>query len=159
MPEELVFTSTPFASGESIPREFTCDGTDISPPLEWDFVPATAESIVLIVDDPDAPGQTFTHWVLFNLPGDTTSLSRGADVTSDFADADPTPKEGQNDFGDAGYGGPCPPPGDGPHRYFFRLYALDTVLDLEQGAPKEQVADAMDGHVIDETDRMGTYER
>jgi Raf kinase inhibitor-like YbhB/YbcL family protein len=129
MPEELTLTTTSFASGESIPREFTCEGTDISPPPEWNPVPATTESIVLIVDDPDAPGQTFTHWVLFSLPGGTTRLPREVDSATYFADADPTPKEGQNDFGDANYG-PCPPPGDGPHRYVFRLYALDTVDDL-----------------------------
>lgn len=159
MPEDPAFTTAPFASGETIPREYTCEGIDLSPAPEWASVPDTEESLVLIVDDPDAPGQTFTHWMLFNLPGDATRLPRGVDVAARFADADPTPREGGNDFGDVGYGGPCPPPGDGPHRYFFRLYALDTVLDLDRGATKEQVADAMDGHVIAETDRMGTYER
>ena len=159
MPEELIFTTAPFASGESIPHEYTCEGTDISPALEWAFGSDEAESLVLIVDDPDAPGQTFTHWVLFNLPGDTTSLPRGVEVGVHYVDANPIPHEGKNDFGDVGYDGPCPPPGDGPHRYFFRLYALDTVLDLGSGASKEQVADALDGHVIDATERTGTYER
>jgi len=159
MPDEMTITTAPFAAGESIPREFTCEGTNVSPALDWSDVPAGAESLTLIVDDPDAPGQTFTHWVLFNLPGDTTRLPRDLSVTTHFSDASPTPAEGKNDFGDRGYGGPCPPPGDGPHRYFFRLYALDTVLDLDEGATKKQVLDAMDGHVIGETDRMGTYER
>lgn len=159
MPGTLTFTAPPFASGTPIPREYTCEGDDVSPALGWTPVPEGTESLALIVDDPDAPGQTFTHWVLFNLPGDTTSLSRDLDVEAEFAGQDPSPQEGANDFGDIGYGGPCPPPGDGAHRYFFRLYALDTVLDLEQGATKEQVTDAMDGHVLDETTLVGTYER
>lgn len=159
MSEEFTFTSFPFAPGDSIPREHTCEGADLSPGLRWTSVPDGTETLALIVDDPDAPGQTFTHWVLFNLPGDTTSLSRNLDVDTEFADAEPTPREGANDFGDVGYGGPCPPPGDGAHRYFFRLYALDTTLDLEQGATKEQVTDAMDGHVVGQADLVGTYER
>lgn len=159
MSKELRFTSSPFASGDAIPREYTCEGADVSPALQWTPVPEGTETIALIVDDPDAPGQTFTHWVLFNLPGDVTHLPRDVDIDTEFAGQEPSPKEGGNDFGDLGYGGPCPPPGDGAHRYFFRLYALDTVLDLEQGATKKQVTDAMDGHVLDETDLVGTYER
>lgn len=159
MSNSLAFSEFPFASGESIPSEYTCEGANVSPSLKWTGGPEEAESIVLIVDDPDAPGQTFTHWVLFNLPGDAKRLPREVEIESNFADADPEPQEGANDFGDIGYGGPCPPPGDGPHRYFFRLYALDTVLDLESGATKEQVTDAMDGHVLDHTELMGTYER
>lgn len=156
MSEELTFTSSPFASGDAIPTEYTCEGEDVSPALRWSPVPDGVETIAVIVDDPDAPGQTFTHWVLFNLPGDTTSLSRNLDVDTEFADTEPNPREGANDFGDVGYGGPCPPPGDGAHRYFFRLYALDTTLDLEHGATKEQVTDAMDGHVVGQTDLVGT---
>lgn len=159
MPNELAFTSSPFSPSESIPTEFTCEGADVSPSLEWAHVPDGTEGLALIVDDPDAPGQTFTHWVLFNIPGDQRSLPRDVDVDSHFADADPTPREGVNDFNDVGYSGPCPPPGHGPHRYFFRLYALDTVLDLERGAPKAQVMDVMNGHILDETDLVGTYER
>lgn len=159
MPNDLAFTSFPFPPGETIPSEYTCEGEDVSPSLEWMHLPDGTESIALIVDDPDAPGQTFTHWVLFNLPADRTVLPRDVDVTSQFSDADPTPSEGVNDFNDVGYAGPCPPPGDGPHRYFFRLYALDTVLDLERGATKAQVTDAMDDHILDETDLVGTYER
>lgn len=159
MSEELTFTSSPFASGEAIPREHTCEGEDLSPGLRWTPAPDETETIALIVDDPDAPGQTFTHWVLFNLPGDLTHLPRDVGVDAEFAGQDPSPQEGANDFGDLGYGGPCPPPGDGAHRYFFRLYALNTALDLEQGATKEQVTDAMDGHVLGQTDLMGTYER
>lgn len=159
MPNDLQFTSFPFAPSESIPSEYTCEGADVSPSLEWTHVPDETKSLALIVDDPDAPGQTFTHWVLFNLPGDVMLLPRGVDVNTKFSDASLTPLEGTNDFGDVGYGGPCPPPGDGPHRYFFRLYALDTGLDLGRGASKTQVTDAMDGHVLDETDLVGTYER
>lgn len=159
MAEILTLTSAPFDSGETIPSEYTCEGADVSPALEWTHVPTDTDSFTLIVDDPDAPGQTFTHWVFFNIPGAATSLPRNIDVDAEFPDADPAPREGANDFGDVGYGGPCPPPGDGPHRYFFRLYALDTALDLEAGASKTQVTDAMDGHVLAETDLMGTYER
>ena len=159
MPEDFTFTSAPFDAGAPIPTEYTCEGDDVSPSLEWAPTPEGTESLTLIVDDPDAPGQTFTHWVLVDLPGDTTRLPRGVDAGAAFADAAPTPTEGTNDFGDVGYGGPCPPPGDGEHRYFFRLYALDAPLDLETGASKAQVTDAMDGHVLDETDLIGTYER
>lgn len=159
MPDDLRFTSFPFSPSESIPSEYTCEGADVSPSLEWTRVPDGTESIALVVDDPDAPGQTFTHWVLFNLPGDATRLPKDVDLDAEVADQDLSPREGANDFGDVGYGGPCPPPGDGPHRYFFRLYALDTVLDLERGASKAQVTDALNGHVLDETDLVGTYER
>ena len=159
MPDPLRFTSAPFDANEPIPREYSCEGDDVSPALEWTGVPDGTESLVLLVDDPDAPGQTFTHWVLFNLPPTTARLPKGIDVKAAFAGQDPTPQEGKNGFGDMGYGGPCPPPGDGPHRYFFRLYALDTVLDLNRGASKAQVNDAMNGHALDDTDRVGTYER
>jgi Raf kinase inhibitor-like YbhB/YbcL family protein len=159
MSNDLRFTSFPFAPSDPIPREYTCEGEDVSPALEWAHVPDGAESLVLIVDDPDAPGQTFTHWVLFNLPGDATGLPRDVTVDAEFSDRVPSPQEGANDFGDVGYGGPCPPPGDGAHRYFFRLYALDTTLDLDRDASKAQVNDAMNGHVLDETDLVGTYER
>lgn len=151
MPNDLRFTSFPFNPSESIPSEYTCEGDDVSPSLEWTHVPDGTESIALIVDDPDAPGQTFTHWVLFNLPGDTTRLTRNVDIDAEFADQTPSPQQGVNDFSDVGYGG--------PHRYFFRLYALDTVLDLDRGASRTQVTDAMDGHILDETDLVGTYER
>lgn len=159
MANDFAFTSFPFSPGEPIPTEYTCEGDDLSPSLEWVHAPDGTESVALLVDDPDAPGQTFTHWVLFNLPPDASTLPRGVDVADHFSGADPTPQEGINDFSDIGYGGPCPPPGDGPHRYFFRLYALDTVLDLDRGATKQQVTDAMDGHILDETDLVGTYER
>lgn len=159
MGSDLAFTSTPFGSEDSIPTQYTCEGEDVSPALEWTDVPDNADTLTLIVDDPDAPGQTFTHWVLFNVPGNATSLPGDLEVDAEFAHADPVPREGANDFGDAGYGGPCPPPGDGPHRYFFRLYALDTTLDLEQGTTKDRVIEAMNDHVVAETTLMGTYQR
>lgn len=159
MSNGLTFTSYPFEPGDSIPTEYTCEGADVSPPLAWGHVPGDAESLTLIVDDPDAPGQTFTHWVLFNLPPGETQLARDLDLDRHLGETEPSPVEGANDFGDTGYGGPCPPPGDGPHRYFFRLYALDTTLELGPGASKAQVTDAMDGHVLDETELLGTYER
>lgn len=159
MPDDLRFTSFPFTPSESIPQTYTCEGNDVSPSLEWTHVPDGTESIALIMDDPDAPGQTFTHWVLFNLPGDARRLPRALDVAAEFGERSLSPQEGANDFGDIGYGGPCPPPGDGPHRYFFRLYALDAVLDLDRGASKSQVTAAMNGHVLDETDLVSTYER
>lgn len=159
MARDLAFTSTPFGSEDSIPTQYTCEGEDVSPALGWTDVPENADTLTLIVDDPDAPGQTFTHWVLFNVPGNATSLPRDLEVDAEFAHADPVPREGANDFGDVGYGGPCPPPGDGAHRYFFRLYALDTRLDLDEGATKERVTDTMNDHVVAETTLMGTYQR
>lgn len=159
MSDELQFTELPFSPYDTVPTEYTCEGDDVSPALEWIGVPSGTESFVLIVDDPDAPGQTFTHWVLFNIPGDETELPRDVDVETEFAGTTPSPREGVNDFGSVGYGGPCPPPGHGEHRYFFRLYALDTVLDLNAGVAKSEVRDAMGGHVLDETDRVGTFER
>lgn len=159
MPDDLHFTTAPFLSGETIPREYTCEGADVSPELEWAGAPTDTETFAIIVDDPDAPGQTFTHWVLFNIPGTATSVPQELDVETHFGDADPIPAEGKNDFGDVQYGGPCPPPGDGPHRYVFRLFALGSVLSLNAGASKEQVQNAMDGHVLDDTQLIGTYER
>lgn len=156
---DFSFTRFPFDPGESIPTEYTCDGNDVSPPLEWAGAPEDAQTFALIVDDPDAPGRTFTHWVCFNIPGDTTRLTRGVDIEEQFGDAATRPGEGVNDFGNMAYGGPCPPRGDDPHRYFFRLYALDTTLDLAAGASRQQLVDAMEGHVLAETDLVGTYGR
>lgn len=142
-------TSGAFNSGDPIPERFTCEGENVSPPLTIEGVPDGAESLVLIVDDPDAPAKTFVHWVAYNVSPDTTVFSEDQEVET----------EGVNDFGNSGYGGPCPPPGHGVHHYHFRLYALDIELDLESGATKKQVTQAMDGHVLAETDLMGTFER
>lgn len=159
MPNDFQFQNAPFSSGETIPTEYTCEGDDVSPSLRWIHPPEGMRSFALVVDDPDAPGQTFTHWVLFNIPSDATHLPRDVEVETEFADQDVPPREGVNDFTEIEYGGPCPPPGDDPHRYFFRLYALDTKFDLDRGATKEQLTDAMDGHILDETDLIGTYQR
>ena len=130
-----------------------------SPPLAWSTPPEGTQSLALIVDDLDAPGKTFVHWVLFNLPPDIEALQHNFNAAEQLATRTPMPAEGTNDFGDLGYGGPCPPPGDGPHGYVFRLYALDTALDLGAGATKAQLTSAMDGHILAETNLRGTYER
>lgn len=152
-------TSASFGPNTSIPGMFTCEGDGVSPQLAWNDPSEEAETFVVIVDDPDAPGRTFVHWVLFNLPSDCRELPRDLDIDVHFEDSSPQPVEGVNDFGDIGYGPPCPPTGDGPHGYSFRLYALDTTLDLGPGADKKQVTQAMDGHVVDEANLVGSFER
>jgi len=153
------FTETPFPASGPIPAEYTCDGANVSPALAWTAPPAGTESLVLVVDDPDAPGtEAFTHWVIFNLSPDTTSLPRNC-ASGDLRGADGArPAEGVNDFGDVGYGGPCPPRGE-DHRYVFSLAALDTTLSLGEGAGPDAVAAAMKGHVIAEAEVVGTYQR
>ncbi len=151
----ITMTSPAFESGGPIPEIHTCDGEDLSPPLEWTGVPDSAKSLALICDDPDAPVGTWVHWVLFNLPPDTTSLPQGLPAT----EVTPTGgTHGTNDFKRLGYGGPCPPRG-GPHRYFFKLYALDATLGLKAGATKKQAMKAMEGHILAQGQLMGTYKR
>jgi hypothetical protein len=144
-----------FDHGKTIPRKHTCDGPDLSPPLEWSGVPAGAQSFALICDDPDAPMGTWVHWVLYDLPADTRSLQEGVPTTETLPRGG---AQGRNDFGRIGYGGPCPPPGR-PHRYFFKLYALDARVNLAPGATKEELVRAMKGHVLDQAELMGTYGR
>ncbi len=151
----LKLTSTAFSEGGEIRREHTCDGADISPPLSWTDPPPGTESLALICDDPDAPRGTWVHWVLYDLPGDLTSLPQGLDTSPSLQEGW---RQGRNDFGRTGYGGPCPPPGPA-HRYFFRLYALDGSLDLEAGAAKAQVLEAMEGHILAQVELMGRYAR
>jgi len=141
--------STAFADGAPIPKKHTADGADVSPPLAWSDVPAGTQSFALICDDPDAPRGTWVHWVLLDLPAQTAALPEGV------RDAG---VDGRNDFGKPGYGGPAPPHGK-PHRYFFKLYALDRDLKLSAGASKAQVETAMQGHVLDQAQWMGTYQR
>lgn len=153
----MELTSPAFAHGGTIPRTYTCDGRDVSPPLQWRNVPKSARSLVLIVDDPDAPDpraprMTWVHWVLFDIPPTATGLPEA--VASDALP--PGTREGLNDWKRTGYGGPCPP--IGRHRYFFKLYALDTVLGLERPT-KAQVEAAMRGHVLAEAVLVGTYQR
>jgi Raf kinase inhibitor-like YbhB/YbcL family protein len=147
--------STAFAHGSPIPKKHTADGPDVSPPLAWSEVPAGTQTFALICDDPDAPRGTWVHWVLFNLPAETTSLPEKMPATKTL----PTgAKHGTNDFKKPGYGGPSPPPGK-PHRYFFKLYALDAPLQLAEGATKAQAEQAMKGHILEEAQWMGTYVR
>jgi Raf kinase inhibitor-like YbhB/YbcL family protein len=146
--------SSAFVHKQSIPSQYTCDGRDISPPLAWDEPPAGTRSLVLICDDPDAPGKTWVHWVVYNLPPEVRSLPEN--VPQD----NPLPKgalQGINDFGTTTYGGPCPP--SGTHRYFFKLYALDRVLELPKGATKAQVESAMKGHILAQAELIGHYHR
>ncbi len=151
----IELTSTAFQSGATIPKQFTGDGADRSPPLKWSEPPSGTKSLALICDDPDAPRGTWVHWVLFNLPSQIRELEEGV-LTKETLDNGA--KQGKNDFGKIGYGGPAPPKGK-PHRYFFKLYALDVAVDLPPGASKSQLLDAMKGHVLAEGQLMGKYER
>lgn len=146
--------STAFQEGGMIPKVYTCDGKDISPPLSWSGVPVEAKSLALIMDDPDAPRGTWVHWVLFNLPPDTKGLS---EKTPPSASLSGGAKHGKNSWPKLGYGGPCPP--SGTHRYYFKVYALDTVLNLKDGSTKEQLLKAMEGHILAEGQLMGKYAR
>lgn len=150
----LELTSIAFSEGQPIPARYTCTGEDISPPLAWRGAPPGTQSFALIMDDPDAPGRTWVHWVVFNLPASATGLP--AAIRSD-GDLPGEAVHGQNSWRRNDYGGPCPP--SGTHRYFFKLYALDTTLDLAPGATKQQVLDALAGHVLAEGQLMGTYKK
>lgn len=151
---EVNMTSTAFEEGGMIPNRYTCDDEDISPPLAWASVPEGTKSIALICDDPDAPMGTWVHWVLFNLPPDLTALPEA--VPSDSI-LDNGGKHGTTDFGRVGYGGPCPP--SGTHRYYFKLYALDTEIALDPGATKSRLLKAMEGHILAQGQLMGRYKR
>ena len=151
---ELRLTSTAFKEGEGIPRGYTCDGANVSPPLEWTGVPKTAKTIAIIADDPDAPAGTWVHWVLYNLPADGLGLIENTPQTETLNGGG---AQGKNDFGKTGYGGPCPPAGT--HRYFFKFYALDSELTLKPGATRAEVEQAMEGHIIGRAQLMGTYSR
>ena len=150
----LEITSSAFSEGEMIPARCTCDGSDVSPELSWSGVPKTAKSLALICDDPDAPMGTWVHWVLFNIPADAVGLP--AEIPSS-ATLENGARHGTNDFRRLGYGGPCPP--GGTHRYFFKLYTLDTELNLDTGITKAQLVEAMQGHILAEAQLMGKYKR
>ena len=145
----MQITSPEFEDGDDIPLTHTCEGEDISPPLEISDIPENTKSLVIIVDDPDAPGQTWTHWLLWNIPPDTEVIEE--DIVPDEA------VRGLNDFDQLDYGGPCPP--SGMHRYFFRLYALDKMLLLKEGASRDDLENAMNGHIIEEVELVGTYSK
>jgi len=151
----LELTSEAFAAQETIPETFTCDGEDISPPLSWNAPPDATRSLVLIMDDPDAPVGTWVHWVLFNIPDDQRAVPENVLAEDQLSDGS---LHGSNSWRRSDYGGPCPPSGS-THRYIFKLYALDTQLELEAGATKQQVLDAMDGHVLAYGELVGTYSR
>lgn len=148
-------TSSAFANGGTIAKNYTCDGPDLSPPLAWTGAPAGAQSFALIADDPDAPAGTWVHWILYNLPRTAKELSEG--VKKEEQSPDGT-QQGRNDFHKIGYNGPCPPPGK-PHRYFFNLYALGGKLSLKPGATKAEVESAMKGHVLAQAELVGKYGR
>jgi Raf kinase inhibitor-like YbhB/YbcL family protein len=146
--------SSAFSANDLIPPKYTCDGQDISPPLSWDEPPVGTQSLALIVDDPDAPGRIFVHWVLYDIPPQVRQL------TEKIAPQKTLPNggiQGKNDFGKLGYGGPCPP--SGIHRYFFKLYALDRPLELASAATKDQLEAAMDGHILAAAELIGRYAR
>ncbi len=150
----MELTTSSFRDGR-IPPEFTCDGGDRSPQLAWTAPPATARSLALIVTDPDAPGGTFVHWVLYNLPVSLHELPTGVPTQAQLADGS---RQGRNGFGNIGYGGPCPP-GHSTHRYIFDLYALDAPLTLPPGATREQAESAMQGHIQAHAQLTGRYSR
>ena len=145
---DLEISSDAFSDGGPIPQRHTCEGENISPPLAWS-APPEARSMALILDDPDAPSGTFVHWLAWGIDPGAGGLAEGQAA----------PVEGTNGFGDTGYGGPCPPPGHGPHRYFFRLHALDSELDLPPAASREELEAALEGKVLGTAELVGTYER
>lgn len=151
---KMQITSTAFAEGRPIPQKYTAQGEDVSPPLQWTGAPPQTKSFALICEDPDAPMGTFTHWVIFNLPAAATGLPENVAKTGSLPDGS---KQGQNSFRNIGYNGPAPPRGK-PHRYFFKVYALDAMLTLDAGAGKGDLLDAMNGHVLATGQLMGTYQ-
>lgn len=145
---KMKITSSAFQEGAEIPSKFTCDGADTSPPLQIADIPSEAKSLVLVVDDPDAPSGLFTHWTFWNIPPQTSAVGEGSA---------PKGVQGTNDFGKSGYGGPCPP--SGTHRYYFKIFALDRELDLPSGAKRGQLDAAMKGHVVAQGELIGRYSR
>jgi Raf kinase inhibitor-like YbhB/YbcL family protein len=150
----LQVMSTAFADDQQIPTKYTCDGSNMSPPLKWTGVPAEATALALIVDDPDAPSGLFTHWLVYDIPAQTTELPEGVPPRPAM---DGEGRQGVNDFGALGYGGPCPP--NGSHRYVFTVYALDAPLGLPPGATKREVRDALGAHIVAEGSLTGRYVR
>lgn len=156
----LTITSSAFKHGEKIPKKYSCDGESISPPLTWAGIPDSAKSLVLISDDPDAPMGTWVHWVVYDIPATITGFPENIPQVKNLADIkgkELAGKQGKNSGGKIGYYPPCPP--SGTHRYFFKLYALDTMLEMKHGATKSDVLEAMEGHVLAEAELMGLYSR
>ena len=150
----MEITSPAFKEGTMIPRKFTCDDIDISPPLRWSGVPEGTKTFAIICDDPDAPMGTWVHWVLFNLPGNIREIPEGMSQQEMLPNG---ARQGTNDFGKIGYGGPCPP--GGTHRYYFKIYALAKKLDVEAGITKDELLQAMQGSILSEEKLMGKYRR
>jgi Raf kinase inhibitor-like YbhB/YbcL family protein len=150
-PDRITLTSSAFDDGGTIPERFSCDGDDVSPPLAWSGVPDDARELALLVDDPDAPGGTFVHWVLFKLPADRDGL--------EAAELPQGARQGENSSGDTGYAGPCPPKGDEPHHYEFTLYALSAPLDLPNGAAADEVRDAVGRAAVARGQIVGRFGR
>lgn len=150
----LTVSSTAFLSGQSIPIKYSCTGREVSPPLTWTGVPADTKSFALIVDDPDAPGGTWVHWVMFNIPAATNNLPEAIPAGGQLSDGS---LQGKNSSGTQGYNGPCPP--SGTHRYFFKLYALNATLTLSAGASTQQLLAAMQGHILAQGELMGTFSK
>lgn len=151
---KLKLTSPAFAEGQPIPTRYIYNEENVSPALQWADVPLSAKSLALICDDPDAPMGTWVHWVICDLPPNLTGLSENVPKLAQLANG---AKQGMNDYKQIGYGGPCPPPGK-PHRYFFKLYALDGMLSLKPGLTKADLTRAMSGHILAEGQLMGTYQ-
>lgn len=151
---EITVTSAAFKDGDMLPVKYSCDGAGISPPLAWSRIPSGAKSIALVCEDPDAPRGTFIHWVLFNLPANAGSLPEGVPAQKKLSNG---AIQGTNDAGRIGYFPPSPP--SGTHRYIFKVYALDTMLDLQPGAAGDDLAEAMEGHILAEGELMGRYSR
>ena len=150
----MKITSTAFNDGAPIPPKYTCDGEEISIPLKWQDVPENAKSLALIMDDPDAPMGTWVHWVVYNLPAEQVELSEGLPADTVLPNG---AIQGKNTSGETGYAGPCPP--DRQHRYFFKLYALDCVLEKQPGMSKAALLEAMQGHILEECQTFGVYDR
>lgn len=151
---KMVLTSSSFTGGAMIPAKYTCDSADISPPLAWSGTPDATKSLALICDDPDAPGGTWVHWVVYNIPADVRELAENIPATDSLSNGT---RQGVNDFRKTGYGGPCPP--GGTHRYFFKVYALDTLLPVEKLMTKAKLLEMMKGHILAEGQLMGKYKR
>jgi len=159
MAAKITLQSSAFQHNAPVPRKYTADGADKSPPLSWSDAPAETKELALIVDDPDAPTKTpWVHWVLYGIPADLKALPEGI-APSLRVSQPPGLLQGKNSWGKVGYGGPSPPKGHGTHRYFFKLYALDARLTLEPGGDKEALLKAMAGHILGEGELVGTYRR
>ena len=151
---EIKLISTAFREGDYIPKKYTCDSENVSPPLGWSGIPSETKSIALICDDPDAPIGTWVHWVIFNIPSSVSNLNEKILQNKILEDGT---TQGNNDFNKIGYGGPCPP--SGTHRYFFKIYALDKRIELTAGATKSELLHEMNGHILAEGKLMGKYSR